>query len=226
MREPELPGELGKVFVEIENQVIALHAEWGVWRQLFEHEGDWRLLVQTSAYGWPVLHDALVERCILRMARLTDRAATHNSPEKQNLSFAYLRSVLKSEGHDELSRLLTMKLDEMKDLAHPLIALRHKVLAHADLEVSLGKREYPNVTINRISDLVPRVADFCQAIRVHCGLVHFYYDWCVGAWARGIVDSLQKLQRFNELRDRIRNMEVLDVYQLRQAVLEAGREQA
>lgn len=222
-RKPELPGLLGNAFLEIENQVISLHAEWGIYHQLFEKEEDWSLLVQSSYFAWPILHDSLVERCILHVTRLTDPAASLNSNEKTNLSFAYLIRLLTVGHDDELCSELQRDLDSLKAQIEPLKHLRDKVLAHADESVAFGRKAYPMVSISKIHSLLPRVSDFCQKVRMHFGLVHFHYDWCVGAWAGGIIASFRKLERFEELRDRIHRGESLDVYQLRQAIMKAGR---
>jgi hypothetical protein len=221
-REPELPNPLGEVFLEIENQVVALHAEWGIYAQLFEKDEDWNLLVQTSRFAWPVLHDALIERCILRITRLTDPAKS--GKDKLNLSFAYLIHILKSESHDRLCGQLDTTLGDLKQQLKPLVDLRHKVLAHSDLSVSLKKGEYPLVSINMINELLLRIRDFCQKVRDHFALGNYDYDWCVDAWARGIVEHLQTLQRFETLRDRVHDGEPLDVYELRRAIMAAGRE--
>jgi hypothetical protein len=225
-REPELPGLLGEVFLEIENEVIALHAEWGVYRRLFEKEEDWKLLAESSAYGWPILHDALVERCILRISRLTDPALSQQSTDKENLSFAYLVRLLQQERHDELCEALEPQLGAMKEGLKPLIELRNKALAHSDMSVGLEKKHCPVVSVNMINGLLPRIADLCQNIRSHFGLAHFHYDMCIGAWAGEIVADARRLRRFDELYERVCDAEPLDVYQLRRAIMDAGREQA
>jgi hypothetical protein len=198
-----------------------LHAEWGIYAQLIENDDDWNLLVQTSRFAWPVLHDALIERCILRVTRLADPA--ESGKDKHNLSFAFLIHTLKSQSHDQLCDELHNALSDLKESVERLIDLRHKVLAHSDLDVSLRNKEYPLVSINMIKELLPKIREFCQKVRTHFGLVHFHYDWCVGAWAGGIVDKLQKLQRFEALRGRVRKGEQLDVYELRRAIMTAGR---
>ena len=222
-RKPELPGQTGEVFLAVENEVIRSHAEWGIQQQLFEKDDDWDLLVRSSAFAWPILHDALVERCILRIARLTDRAATGSSKGNQNLSFERLVRVLATEGHDDLQRKLQADLVELRQFVEPLTSLRHKVLAHSDVDTLLGKRNYPQVSINRVNQILPRIAAMCNTARANFKLPHFHYDWCFGAWAGGILDDLRRLQRFDAIWDCVRKMEDLNVYELRRAILQVRR---
>ena len=182
--------------------------------------------MQSSSYGWPVLHDALVERFILRITRLSDPAESLKSKEKTNLSFTYLIGLLEDGRHAGWLEELKADLDSFKVQIGPLKDLRDKVLAHTDEAIAMRKRQYPVVSISTMNKLIPRISDFCQKVRTHFDLVHFHYDWCVGAWVGGITASFRKLERFEEICDRVHNGEPLDVYQLRQAILKAGREQA
>lgn len=214
-----------RCFNVVQNQVVKLHAEWGGYQQLFGDENDWELLVQYSRFAWPILHDALVERCVLLIARLTDKPFSSGSKDKPNLSIAQLIRILRGEGHGGLCDQLDVSLKQIREESEPLVSLRHKVLAHSDLHVTRGEREYPKVSVQLIGSLIPRIAGICQTVRTHFDAGHFHYDWCVGAWAKGIIQSLQRLQQYEELRDRIRRGEPLDVYDLRQALLTVGRKQ-
>jgi len=210
-----LPGKLGEIFLDIENQVIALNAEWHIYQQLFENEEDWQLLVQSSAYGWAVLHDALVERCIFRITRLIDR-------DKRTVSIPNLIRIARKEGVCDLGKALDADVDALKKGAKKLKKLRNNVLAHHNYDVAIGRRAYPIVSMAMIKSLIGRITDLCQSFRRRFGLDHFAYDMLVGAWADGITASFRRLQRFEELRKQVRRGE-LSNHELRQAILNMGR---
>jgi hypothetical protein len=215
-RTQELPGDLGKVFLAIENQVISLNAEWNAYEQLFAAEDDWRMLVRSSPFGWTLIHDAIVERCILRITRIVESG-------KRRMTFIHVIEILKSLQHNDLVKSLHVQLVSIKAKVVPLKELRDKVLAHSDRGVGTGEVSYPVVSLGMIRDLMPEIAQFCQSVRSHFGLSPFAYDWCLGAWAGGIVEDQRMIQQFRDLKRRLVRGELASEGNLPREVLGIGR---
>jgi len=162
--------ELGQVCHELENDFAELVQVWTEHKELFRTGGQDRfdLLNTVASSFFYFLNNMFHENAALHLCRLTDppRSCGHDTLTVMRLAPLVIDTTLKA--------VVESKADIAKqscDFARPL---RHKRLAHTDLEtlrfgLALVAQD---VTIYNIDEAMAAVRDVLSTIQEHYGLHH------------------------------------------------------
>jgi hypothetical protein len=170
------PESINGIFDELKNEIMWLHAEWKIYRQLFAHN-DKRidLLNETAKDFFLVIHTVLINEIQLTLAKLCDTARTG---KHENLSLAQLQERIEGLGDQGLSsrlnEILTKLCGDPKCPDKPgkcraIRDRRHKRLAHFDLKTSIQPEAdpLPGVSRQMIEDVLSLVREYMNTIGIH-----------------------------------------------------------
>lgn len=135
--------KLGTKYYVLHNQVIHVHMNWAMIRELVESEEQRSLLKSAGGYFFIEVYRVFVNDVILRLSRLTDPA---RQGRQENLS---LCALLADISDPTLKSKIEDLIEKAQDKIAPLKEHRHKRIAHIDLHVALNN---PNFTLQPISN--------------------------------------------------------------------------
>lgn len=143
-----MPANLRVEFDVISHEVAYLHLHWKVFNQLFNTGEETILLLHSSAHGFfSVVEDSLKRDVILGFCRLIDPPSTGKL--RKNLTFERLINTIPASD-STLTETVRNHLTKLRSHCAHLLDWRNKKVAHADLEVSLGRDQLPPLLVTEI----------------------------------------------------------------------------
>ncbi len=162
---------------KVTRELWDLGAELVIFRQLFVHDraDDLKLLNSISLFFW-IVRQSLLQRMVLTLARLADRAKNKDS---DNLSLEFLLRNLKStyQPSETIANDLDNLLKSFRVEARRAIILRHKVYAHPDLKHAFDKPDQAlGVSVKEISASYEKAGEFMNKLREAIDNLHIVFD--------------------------------------------------
>ena len=211
----KIPADVLKPLWFAQWELVAIACTWDVLQDIFGAEDSSNLLSRASNYGFREIQDALIEKCILGLARLMDR---EGEGARRTLSLQGLHRAMQDQGHDALAASVCRSLSEEDADGRSLKEMRNKVLAHNDWGTGVGMVEHPEVKFRYIQSRIECWQELVNEVRAYFGVKRFCYELTMGADASGILESLRVLKQFRELRKQLWLMEMPDA-ELRQKMM-------
>lgn len=163
-----LPKSLGNLFYFLQMEVLRAHLTWRTWLDLFAHSQErLELLNRTAGCLFDDLAWILRDDVLLRIARLNDPPRTRLGGGRENASLHLLLERTKDEGPEELQAELSRDLAAITERAAGVIAIRNRELGHPDFLTVVGDEEPRAVTVDEITELLDRIANFMNRICSH-----------------------------------------------------------
>jgi hypothetical protein len=134
-----MPGQAGVVFADLWKDTVMLQGTWEVFSELFgAPEERLALLDDVSSYLFLTIRQSLIHQLYMILARMTDPAFAGRDRSQHNLSLARLVHELREGGDGGFAEQVEPRVKEIQVSCAPIRSLRHKVIAHSDLLVTLG----------------------------------------------------------------------------------------
>jgi len=161
-----MPESIKDLFEKLQNEILWLHTQWEIYRQLFDHSDKRILFLDTCSSVFVVIHRVLVNEVQLSFSKLSDPARTRRD---ENLSLWQLQEQVKMLGDEGLSEQLRRKLDEIAEKFKVFRSRRNKRLAHFDLSTSLrpSLNPLPIVSQQMIEDALILVSEYMNTVEGH-----------------------------------------------------------
>ncbi len=132
-----VPESTKDILEDIKQEVIWLHADWRIYRQLFGHSPERiKLLNACSRFLFFVFERVLREKVQLSFTKLTDPA---RSVGHDNLSLWQLQNRIEESSDLEFSTRLKEILEDLNIKCEVFRTRRNKQIAHLDLETAIQK---------------------------------------------------------------------------------------
>jgi hypothetical protein len=196
-----IPAELAKLWEVINEETVMVHAYWQVFTQLFmgpQEQLD--LLDRSAGFFFLVVQDALATDIQLTVSKLADPAEQFGG-KKQN---ATVQHLLKDALNVERAVEPTLKplCENFLNASNPVRDLRHKVIAHLDLQTATKMvSPPPEVTIQEVRAALDALAEFMNAIATHFGESPTLYQMfgMRGAGPKELIAMLGTADRYLEM---------------------------
>jgi HEPN superfamily AbiU2-like protein len=149
MTQSEIPIEIEEIYTPLYHQVCHLHAQWGIYCQLYASGKEVINLLNSSSAGFfHVCQDVLASQILLTISRLTDPKETRIGKNvRENLTLERLSSSVDQVRFTKLGDEVKKRFSEAKEKCRFAREVRNKLLAHSDLSTSLhGRAELASTT--------------------------------------------------------------------------------
>lgn len=159
----DFPAETGKLAHDLWNRLVTAYLTWDMYRSLYmESEGRVDLLKRTAGLFFNRLQTFLYQETFLSISRMTDPAETAGS---ENASLKQLAEQLGPHISEEEHRAVSEAVDTAEDAADKIKAYRHKMIAHKDLDATLGRAEVSSVTVEEVAAVLDALGAALNEIR-------------------------------------------------------------
>jgi hypothetical protein len=176
---PGFPGELGKDFESLWQEVVLLHANWRLYMDLFAAPDDLRVINDTTPGAFGLIEVALRQAMVMAFGRLLD--PSNSGKDRDNLSLHRLVEGLE-QFSPELHADLEGRLQEIHNIADPAMkAIRDKTVAHMDRATAHGTRPEPIPAVSR-----PLVEKSLEMTRVLMNYIQLHFTHGVSDYTNPI----------------------------------------
>ena len=157
-------------FEELTLLVHRLHETWVAYMQLFNHSAD-RIaeMNRRAGFAFALIKSSMEDSVLLGIAKAVDDDCRTLSLRKAiaELPGAPTGAAKKrrKEFADERSRLLE-RYEDLRQLCEPILAHRHKRIAHDERSVVMGDEVLPRVTIALMQEAMNGIAQLCDQISI------------------------------------------------------------
>lgn len=191
----QLPDSIDKLFEEIRNEVLTLHVNWKIYRQLFAHTPlRVDLLNESACTFFYVTQELLYNDVQLRLSKLTDPSKTGGF---RNLS---LPALLESVEDKSFRATLESIIDDLQKKCKPFRNKRNKEIAHLDFDTVMKSVPTPDVSRKMIEDALTLLAKFLNEIEGHYMDSETSYDVIISEDGESLVNYVKYGMRYAELR--------------------------
>lgn len=133
----DMPSENGIVFEKLKDELVRQYHEFNQFKVLYyTSELRIHLLNETAKHFFGDLFFVLLERIILNICKLTDKAS---SCGQDNLSIAFFHASYREE--PQYPKECDQLVADAEEIGQSLQPWRSKSIAHNDLMTALGKRD-------------------------------------------------------------------------------------
>jgi hypothetical protein len=183
-------GEAKLVYEEIRQELIRLHGNWLLYKQLFT-VGEERYVVMndTAPAFFRLIQDVLVDDAVMSLGRLTDPAHYQ--------SLARLVKELKPQVRHTFFQELEQDYQALRLTCEDIREHRHKRVAHrarktASLELRGGPSRLPPLTRKKIEGAMAAIAKFMNKVLGYFESVEELYEPVMIGDADSLVFYLEK----------------------------------
>ena len=128
--------ELGAIHAQLSQEVAYLCRLWETYKELYiQGEERIELLNKSAGSFFAITQSVYIREIISQVHRLTDPVATLARASNKNLTFYLLPHLVDASIADALSQIC----EEIKIEKKKTLKIRHKKLAHLDLETALNR---------------------------------------------------------------------------------------
>ena len=178
--------EARELYDELRQQLIGVHANWEIFKQLFAHSDERMALMRRTAPGFfRRIQDALVDNAIISLSRMTD-------PARYNSLAGLVKLLTNDLNHRFLAELET----DLTEIAAKCEAVRihrnrrvaHNVRVGTAPELPEGIEQLPPISRADIEGAMARMAGFMNKVVGYFESVEQYYVPVM----RGTADDLMR----------------------------------
>lgn len=145
-----------------------------LYKQLFgKSERRMELLGASADFFFQVVLHTFLADVEIGLSKLTDPATQRNF---DNLSLEMLQSRLEKAGDPALITKARAVLDKLHTECKPFRTLRHKLLAHHDLQTALATAPVPAVSRQMVNTALALVSTYMNLIDGHYGEMETAYE--------------------------------------------------
>jgi hypothetical protein len=157
----DMGEELGRVYNALSTQLSRLQITWNLYRQLYvRSQKRIDILNQTAGYFFGVLQRVLLDEALLHLGRMTD---VESISKRENLTIKRLPSLVPKALRKEIEGLLAVVETAYK----PMRLLRHRRIAHSDLQVAIGKDSLQGVSHAQIEATIAGLRAVLNRLELH-----------------------------------------------------------
>jgi hypothetical protein len=168
----KMPASVHEVFSRLEDDLIWLRTKWTLFRVVYtEDPNRVPLLNRFAGEFLGIAQRVFVDDVILSLGRLLDKTRG-----RDNLSLKQLVDRIRGSGSPKLADDLDALLKSVQPQIDSLVKHRHKRLAHRDLNVAIGVRSLPGITIKNIDDVLGAVTRMFAGVLMEYDQVEASFD--------------------------------------------------
>ena len=188
------PDDTGRLYHDLWRRLLTAYLTWDMFESLYmESEEQVELLNRTAGLFFNRLRTFLYQETFLSLSRITDPPS---SAGEENASLRQLVNRLEPHISAEENETISTATDRAEEATENITKYRHKMLAHKDLNATLGEAEVPSIVVEDVESALDVVGETLNEIR---GLfqnvpTHFEAPSHVGG-----VDSLVRALEDHEL---------------------------
>jgi len=155
-------GEAKELYEGIRQELIRLHANWRIFRQLFATSDERYVILNNTAPGFfTLVKDVLVDNAVVSLSRLTD--------PKRFDSLVRLVAVMKNQVHHDLYRELEERLSTIQTQCEDIREHRDKRVAHRERKgespsFEEGPTKLPPLTRKEIEGAMAGMAELMNKV--------------------------------------------------------------
>jgi hypothetical protein len=168
-----LGTEFGNFFYEIYTQTVWLFVEWEQYKKLYTKEETVEVLNNTASSYFALQQRIQWNSIVLNIARLTDE---EKLGKYENLTYLKIPDYIEDEEFKQEIKLEIMKLKKERE---DIKKLRHKILAHNDLECILYEKKkieiLNTVTLKKAETVLSQIENIFQMIYSHYFQAHMLF---------------------------------------------------
>lgn len=202
--ELKLGPELGPLFTQLCQEIYWLQSIWNEFQELFAKSGKRvDILNESGSFFFYIVQTTMWNDILLRIRRVTD---PKKSAGKDNLTVMRLADLCPDDSLKAKIADLANKADQASQFAK---VWRNRKIAHADLELSLGRSAVPLPTVKyeEVSNAITAIHDILNTISCELLGTEMLNEPIIGAEGAEAVlyvlrDGLDAQQSF---RERMRN---------------------
>jgi hypothetical protein len=211
----DIPKKISETFEAIDNEVVKLHYNWQMYRQLYgENPERIEILNETAFSFFNQLNDIFYDHIQLSISRLTDPAWTKLKKEKRaNLSLKKLQEELQG---CEFPLIYTIDnlIDELDLSCEKYRARRNKRIAHLDLESVIDPLQNTSASRAEIEVSLNILRTIMNVVLGHYKDTEKVYNQITSRSGGNIlISKLKEALRYRELVDTGK----IDTYDIRQS---------
>jgi hypothetical protein len=180
-----IPADLKPHFDRLHDDVVMLCVRWQMYRQLYATSRQRvDLLNAVAGNFFTVIQIAMLDNLIIGISRITEKTAT---TRKENLVIGLLLKRLDEADNNALIARLREKLETVETTSTPIRTVRHKRIAHRDLQTALFHHSNPLPIISQkeIEDALAAIFDFMNTFQYHFTHTEISYKSTIPAQGDG-----------------------------------------
>lgn len=204
-----IPDNLTAVWEALYNEVVAVHARWINYRELFDTSGErTKKLYATAFVFFYILQTTLLDDIQLTLGRLGDPAVTLG---RENATLRTLLNEVKAVGHSHLINDLQERLSTFQTACEPIRMRRNRLIGHYDLRALLERYAFASgvsatppqlsgANTEEIETALTALASFMNAIENYfTGFVTAYHMFRREDGAASLIEMIQCGMRYRDL---------------------------
>ena len=185
-----MEGEAKTIYDAIRQDLIRIHANWKIFKQLFTVSEDRFVIMNNTAPAFfRLIQDVLVDDAVISLSRLVDPSSDD--------SLLRLQKALKSQVDHSFYLELEQDLQELVVVCSDIREHRHKRVAH---KIRTSKRpessgnpiKLPSLTRNKIEGAMESIASFMNKVLGHFEDVDEMFEPFMGGDADSLLLFLEK----------------------------------
>ena len=194
-----LPEEINEIFTKLQSEIVWLHGQWIIFKQIYKQSPERVELLNASAVSYfQITQKALINSILIYIGRITDGAGTGRH---KNLSLKQIVNRLDKDKYPDIQIHLKAKLDNIDAISKPIRDYRNKKLAHRDFEMAFNNVvSIPPVTVEAIENTIEAIRDFMNECELHFLDSETAYEaFTMRADGRVLINRLKKAIAYDEL---------------------------
>jgi hypothetical protein len=205
--EKVFPGETGKLFHHIWNDVANLHLNWQNYRTLYGTSPETIELINKIATSFFKKNERIMRNdVVMRIARLTDPPETGKGKnEKENARFEKLAIDLQPFITETFFNEIKDEIKDLQDLSKKIHDIRNKILVHSDLYNVIEKENFPVDGVSRaeIEQILEKIRNVTNKIETYFKVPTTYFQKVISSNdAKSLVVALKQVQEYRSIKRR------------------------
>ena len=195
-----MPASFDDVYSHLEKSVARIHGNWKFLIELFGTDDALKLFNDTDPVAAAFIHNAIVEKTVLDIAKLRDPATSGNF---ENLSFRSAVAKLKQEYTDADTTTIDNELDQFLTDTEPFRDLRNKQIAHSDSATLLDPASaVAGIPRTDIENVISQTESIMNHIGIVSGKSHVIYSaTAISGGGTSLSGALRYADRYFEISD-------------------------
>lgn len=191
MAKREMQGEAKDVYAELRQDLIRLHANWQIFRQLYTvSDEQMRLLGNTAPGFFRLLQDMIADTVVISVSRIMEHS-------RKYASLPTLLRLLKNQVDHSDHEKLEKGLKTLKNHCEPIIQHRHRRVAHKvrkgeSPQLDVGPERLPPIPRGTVDNLLLEMDEFMNEILLCFESTMQVYEPIIGGDAEVLVHFLKK----------------------------------
>ena len=195
-----MTANFNNVYEHLKSSVVRTHGNWKLLVLLFGEQNSLDLFNDTDPVAATSIHNALVEKAVLDIAKLRDPAT---SGSYENLSLRNLISKLKAERTELDFTTVDCEIDTFLTATEPFVTLRNKTIAHSDSVTLLSPTStIAGISRSDIDSVMSQTESIMNNVEQLTGRAKVHYsDTIMSGGGSSLVASLQHAKLFLDIND-------------------------